>query len=210
MLPATGVPRQTVLRRAASAAMSAVVIVAALGCAPSYVPPPPDSRVALDVPQRPGPAGSVQPVTAPSAASALGPLLSEPDAVARVLPAVVRIVSERSVGTGVIVSPEGVAITAAHVVGDRKSAQVQLQDGRELTAVVEAADQWVDIARLKIAAAGLPVATLGDPAQLRLGEPLLAIGYALDLPGGQSVTRGVFSRIGAASARWTTCKPTRR
>jgi serine protease Do len=105
----------------------------------------------------------------------------------------VRIVSERSVGTGVIVSPEGVAITAAHVVGDRKSAQVQLQDGRELTAVVEAADQWVDIARLKIAAAGLPVATLGDPAHLRLGEPLLAIGYALDLPGGPSVTRGVFS-----------------
>ncbi|HZR99247.1 MAG TPA: trypsin-like peptidase domain-containing protein [Chloroflexota bacterium] len=193
--------------RAACAAVGAALLVAvATACSPTYTPPPPDPRVALDVGQPNAHASAAHPVDprAPTPTSvplvspatptpAPGDMLSEPDAVARVLPAVLRIVADRSIGTGVIVSADGVAITAAHVVGDHKSVKAQLQDGREFTATVEWADQWVDVARLKLPARGLPVAPLGDPARLRLGEPLMAVGYALDLPGGPSVTRGVFS-----------------
>jgi hypothetical protein len=120
--------------------------------------------------------------------------LSEQDATARVMPAVVHISSSQGTGTGVIVQSDGLVVTNAHVVGNDSNVQIRLQDGRTFNGTVERTGSGlVDLAQVRVPLNELPTAALGDSHQLQLGQPLVAIGYALDLSGGPSVTRGVFS-----------------
>jgi S1-C subfamily serine protease len=141
--------------------------------------------------------GSSPPSATPSsgAPAPAASRLSEQDAVARVMPSVVHIASSQVIGTGVIVQTDGLIVTNAHVVGSDRTVQVGLQDGRTLTGSVVRTGVGLDLAQVRIPATGLSAASLGDPHQLQLGEPLVAIGYALDLGGGPSVTRGVFSAM---------------
>lgn len=156
----------------------------------------------------PAPAPAVPPVTlalptVPPTPPPMTPLpapLTEQDAVARVLPAVVRIETNEGVGSGVILDPAGRIVTNAHVVEDASSVSVRLQSGRELMGTVDQINSEADLAVVRVSASGLPVAPLGDPELLRLGEPLMAIGFALDLDGGPTVTRGVFSQHRAGSS----------
>jgi len=126
-------------------------------------------------------------------------ILSEQDAVAQVLPSVVRIQAGDSVGSGIVVDGMGVdrggqvVITNAHVVGLAQQAYVQFQTGLQIEARVERVDRTLDLALLPLPDNSHAPATLASVEDLQLGEPLLAIGYALDLQGGPSVTRGVFS-----------------
>jgi hypothetical protein len=106
---------------------------------------------------------------------------------------VVRVGRTAESGTGVVVREDGLVITNAHVVGSAGVVDVRLQDGRSFPSVVERTDTDADLALVHMPATGLATATLGDPSELRLGEPLIAIGYALDLPGGPSVTKGLYS-----------------
>jgi S1-C subfamily serine protease len=127
------------------------------------------------------------------------PIFSEQDAVAAVLPSVVRIQAGDSVGTGVVLDVSDTAgsgravMTNAHVVGVSKRALVSFQPGEQVQAPVVRVDPTADLAILELADNLGTAARLADVAQLQLGEPRLAIGYALDLRGGPSVTRGVFS-----------------
>lgn len=97
----------------------------------------------------------------------------------------------RSLGSGFIISPDGYILTNAHVVEGASEILVKLADKRELRARLLGADARTDIALIKIDALGLPVARLGDPARLKVGEWVIAIGSPFGFE--SSVTAGIVS-----------------
>src|SRR5256714_3056305 len=82
----------------------------------------------------------------------------------------------QGMGSGFIVHADGVVLTNAHVVEGADEVRVRLTDRREFKGKVLGADKPSDIAVVKIEAKGLPVVKLGDPARVRVGEWVLAIG----------------------------------
>jgi serine protease Do len=101
---------------------------------------------------------------------------------------------DRSLGSGFIVSPEGYILTNAHVVDGASDIRVRLADKREFGARVVGADKRTDVALIKIEASGLPRVSLGDPARLKVGEWVVAIGSPFGFE--QTVTAGIVSAKG--------------
>jgi serine protease Do len=97
-------------------------------------------------------------------------------------------------GSGFIVSPDGYILTNAHVVADADEVTVRMTDRREYSAKVVGIDRRSDVAVLKIEGKDLPVVRLGDPAKLRPGEWVLAIGSPFTFE--NSVTAGIVSATG--------------
>jgi serine protease Do len=97
-------------------------------------------------------------------------------------------------GSGVIVSPEGIILTNTPVVKDADEKTVNLSDKRSYNAKVIGADPESDIALIKIEATGLPIAELGDSNKLRVGEIVFAIGNPFGL--NRTVTSGIVSATG--------------
>ncbi|MEF8707709.1 MAG: DegQ family serine endoprotease [Candidatus Accumulibacter propinquus] len=97
----------------------------------------------------------------------------------------------RGMGSGFIVSPDGVILTNAHVVADADEVTVKLTDKREFKAKVVGLDKLTDVAVLRIDAGNLPVLRLGDPARTRVGEWVVAIGSPFGFE--NSVTAGIVS-----------------
>ena len=100
----------------------------------------------------------------------------------------------KGMGSGFIISPDGLILTNAHVVREAKEVTVKLSDRREFTAKVLGSDTSTDIAVLRINATGLPVVRLGDARQLEVGDPVLAIGAPYGLE--QTATQGIVSAKG--------------
>ena len=100
-------------------------------------------------------------------------------------------------GTGVIISSDGEIMTNAHVIEGASSVKVTLAgESQARTATVVGEDADADLALLKIAnVSGLPVATLGKSADVNVGDDVVAIGNALALRGGPTVTRGIVSAL---------------
>jgi S1-C subfamily serine protease len=96
-------------------------------------------------------------------------------------------------GTAFVLSPDGYLVTNAHVVGDAQSAKLQMNDGRSLDAKVVGRDPSADVAVLKVDAGNLPAVCTDDSDKVQVGDDVLAIGNALALKGGLSVTRGIIS-----------------
>jgi putative serine protease PepD len=120
------------------------------------------------------------------------------DVVDRVLPAVVNVVTDVGEGTGFVVRQDGIVVTNYHVVeGTRGSIRVLTSEEtpQEYQARVIGGDAQADLAVLDVDAEGLPTVPMGDSDQLRLGQPVVAIGYALGLAGGPSVTSGIVSSL---------------
>ena len=105
-----------------------------------------------------------------------------------------RVVPERDLGSGVIVGSNGYILTNDHVVHGAESIRVTLKDGHTYDAKLVGTDQPSDLALLKIDAAALPSATLGNSDQVRVGDVALAIGDPLGI--GQTVTMGIISAKG--------------
>ncbi|MEO5896678.1 MAG: trypsin-like peptidase domain-containing protein [Vicinamibacterales bacterium] len=102
----------------------------------------------------------------------------------------------QSLGSGVIVSPDGYVLTNAHVVGDERSeVSVILSDKRELRATIVGSDTATDLAVLKIDASRLPTLPWGDSSKLKVAEWVLAIGNPFGVFN-QSVTLGIVSATG--------------
>lgn len=99
-----------------------------------------------------------------------------------------------SLGSGFLISADGYILTNAHVVDAADKITVRLTDQREFKARVIGADRRTDVALIKIEATGLPRVTQGDPAQLRVGEWVLAIGSPFGFD--SSVTAGIVSGKG--------------
>ena len=104
-------------------------------------------------------------------------------------------------GSGVIIAPEGYAITNAHVITDQRTGKpvdevsVKLSDKREFPAAIVGFDKATDIAVLKIEAPeALPAITLADSAKLRVGDIVFAAGNPLGV--GLTVTMGIVSATG--------------
>ena len=100
----------------------------------------------------------------------------------------------KSLGSGFVVSGDGYILTNAHVVDGADEVTVRLTDKREFKAKIIGADKRTDVALIKIEASGLPVVKLGDPAQLKVGEWVVAIGSPFGFD--NSVTAGIVSAKG--------------
>ncbi|MDP6665274.1 MAG: trypsin-like serine protease [SAR202 cluster bacterium] len=100
------------------------------------------------------------------------------------------------VGTGVILDLEGHILTNNHVVDSAQRITVTLSSGESFPAVVVGRDQATDLAIIRIEAEGLTPARLGVSAELEVGEDTIAIGHALGLLGGPTVSKGVVSALG--------------
>jgi serine protease Do len=100
----------------------------------------------------------------------------------------------RSLGSGFIVSADGYILTNAHVIENADEITVRLTDKREFKATVVGTDRRTDVALIKIVASGLPSVRIGDPAKLRVGEWVLAIGSPFGFD--SSVTAGIVSAKG--------------
>ena len=101
---------------------------------------------------------------------------------------------ESSLGSGVIISPEGYLLTNNHVIAGADQIVVALKDGRETLASIVGTDPDTDLAVLKIDLPDLPVITLGRSEQIRIGDVALAIGNPFGV--GQTVTMGIISATG--------------
>jgi serine protease DegQ len=97
-------------------------------------------------------------------------------------------------GSGVIISADGVLLTNNHVVEGASDIEVQLSDGRQAQARLIGTDPETDLAVLKIELDGLPVIPLGEAANLQVGDAVLAIGNPFNV--GQTVTSGIVSALG--------------
>src|SRR4051812_34248301 len=138
-------------------------------------------------------------------------LLTVREVAEKVRPAVVQIVTEQAagrsdslrgrgtqtgIGSGVLFDPAGYILTNHHVVADARTIDVALPDGRTFEAKRVGNDPDTDLAVIRIEGSNLPIAPLGDSDQLAVGDGVVAIGNALGLPGGATVTAGVASALG--------------
>ncbi|MDI2142032.1 MULTISPECIES: Do family serine endopeptidase AlgW [unclassified Pseudomonas] len=101
---------------------------------------------------------------------------------------------ESSLGSGVIMSPEGYILTNNHVTTGADQIVVALKDGRETLARVIGSDPETDLAVLKIDLKNLPAITVGRSDNIRIGDVALAIGNPFGV--GQTVTMGIISATG--------------
>lgn len=140
--------------------------------------------------------------------------LYAPEIVKELRPTVVHVLSEaatldvfgqvtptQGVGTGFVIDEEGHIVTNNHVItvdGDQPAQRITitLDDGRQFGASIVGRDAPTDLAVLQIDAESLTAAELGSSEALQVGDDVLAIGNALDLPGGPTVTKGVVSAKG--------------
>ena len=136
--------------------------------------------------------------TSPSSATALQTQMES--VAAKVKPSIVEVYvtlpnNEAAIGSGVIVDSRGYIVTNNHVVSGALTIQVILSDGTKEAAQLAGADPNYDLAVLKIAVpqGGLSVATLGNSAQLQVGQQVLVIGNPLGET--ETVTHGIVSAL---------------
>ncbi len=104
------------------------------------------------------------------------------------------------VGTGVILDKAGHILTNNHVIQDAQHIIVTLSNGQRFSAELIGRDPRTDTAVIEIVATGLIPARLGIAAEMDVGEDVIAIGHALGLRGGPTVSKGVVSAVGRSLA----------
>ncbi len=104
---------------------------------------------------------------------------------------------DKSLGSGFIISRDGYIVTNDHVVRDAESIQVKLSNDKVYDAKIVGGDQKTDIAVIKINAADLPAAVLGDSEKLEVGQWAIAIGNPFGLE--RSMTVGIISATGRSN-----------
>jgi S1-C subfamily serine protease len=111
-----------------------------------------------------------------------------------------RTVEQDSAGTGVIFDPEGLIVTNNHVVAGADKITVILVDERTFEAKLVGRDPASDLAVIKIPKENYAVVEFADPDTLRVGDWVIAIGNALALDGGPTVTLGIVGALDRAIA----------
>jgi S1-C subfamily serine protease len=100
---------------------------------------------------------------------------------------------EGGAGTGFVITSDGFIVTNNHVVEGETKIEVAFTSGETMSARIVGHDPSVDLAVLKVAGNNLPALALGDSEAVQVGDDVVAIGNALALEGGLSVTRGIIS-----------------
>ena len=150
-----------------------------------------------------------KPEAAPELAQPQMQLLNVADTVENTRPAVVSIVAEARIrgvygdvysvfgnGTGVIFDAKGLVLTNTYVVDRATTITVTMDDGSQEKATIIGADPMSDLAVLQLPGSNYPHLPLSSGASPRVGDWVIAIGNALALPGGPTVTVGVVSALG--------------
>lgn len=101
---------------------------------------------------------------------------------------------ENSLGSGVIVSEQGLILTNNHVVAAADEIEIALSDGRKMSAKVVGTDPDTDLALIKVDAEHLPAIAFASSDRLNVGDVVLAIGNPFGV--GQTVTQGIVSALG--------------
>jgi S1-C subfamily serine protease len=142
-----------------------------------------------------------EPRSFPSPASVASEGIGVVDVVEQVLPAVVNVVVDtgqgQGEGSGFVIREDGIIVTNFHVVESATSITVLTSDEEpvEYEARVIGGDIPADLAILDVDAEGMATVPLGSSEDLELGQQVVAIGYALGLEGGPSVTSGIVSSL---------------
>lgn len=110
------------------------------------------------------------------------------------LPQMPRQHKQRGTGSGFIVTADGFILTNNHVVGKADEIEVKLEDGRKFKGKVIGTDEYTDLAVVKIDAANLPVASLGNSDAMEQGDWVVALGSPFGLE--QTITAGIISAKG--------------
>ena len=155
---------------------------------------------------RPQERPDARPRAAPSTASPLPPFPAGGDRVVqvvrRVSPSVVNVradlgVGDDAEGTGFVIRSDGIVVTNWHVVERSLGIRVITADGDRLEGRVIGGDANADLAVVRVRSdEDLPTVPLGRSGDLRLGEEVVALGFALGLEGGPTVTSGIVSALG--------------
>ena len=150
------------------------------------------------------PGSSNEPVaTAPSTNDA-EPALNVAEVLKKIQPSVVTIIAiteagmnpGRATGTGVVITSDGDILTNDHVVDGADNVSVLFAGDTEPTpATVLAVDVGNDLALIHVDKTGLTPAVFADPDSIDIGDEVVAVGFALDLDGGPTVTRGIVSAL---------------
>jgi S1-C subfamily serine protease len=133
------------------------------------------------------------------------PLVGTPGeraAAARVLPSVVQVRTDLGSGTGFAVGSEMI-LTNSHVVEGATTVAVRLSGGDTIEGEVAVESSIFDMALVRVEGLRLPPVRLADISEMSAGDPLLAVGYPLDLTGGPTVTRGILSAIRMGGGEFT-------
>ena len=101
----------------------------------------------------------------------------------------------RGFGSGVVLDDQGHILTTHHVVDGAEKVIVTFNDGQVLSGTVVGGDEETDIAVVRVESKGFRAADYANSDELKVGQPVLAIGNPLGLPGGPTVTSGVISSL---------------
>ena len=217
MTPAeTGEADDPLARRRARSFITTLVVAATASLTVFFwmrqPPPPAGAGVTMAPTYRPAPIRSQAPKDSPSvpaddapapvasekdtAAAALGtiPLASLEDVVSRAMPALVRVESPDSFGSGFFIAPDTI-VTNAHVVGSQSSVSIRRIDGKTMLARVETTAPEFDVAIMRISNPDPHQATLtmASGVSARAGQEIIALGTPLGLQ--NTVTRGIVSAV---------------
>jgi serine protease Do len=154
---------------------------------------------------------STRTVTVPAASSSNSSIIAKPTDVqgilAKVGPAVAYVRTQNfspgtffpsgGAGTGIVLTPDGELLTNAHVVNGATSIKVTIgSDTQSHDASLIGVNPNADLALVKISGvSNLPTAQLGNSSDLKVGDGVIAIGNALNLQGGMTVTEGIVSAL---------------
>lgn len=106
-----------------------------------------------------------------------------------------RAVPVGGVGTGEVIDTNGFILTNHHVIEGAQRIIVTFSDGRTVEAIIVGSDSMTDLAVIRVQSGGLTAIPIGKSADLQVGDTVIAMGHALDLPGGPTVTAGLVSAL---------------
>jgi len=150
------------------------------------------------------PGSSDEPVATAPATNGDEPALNVAEVLKKIQPSVVTIIAiteagmnpGRATGTGVVITSDGDILTNDHVVDGADNVSVLFAGDTEPTpATVLAVDVGNDLALIHVDKTGLTPAVFAEPSSIDIGDEVVAVGFALDLDGGPTVTRGIVSAL---------------
>lgn len=185
------------LPKLSNVAVTALVLALIFGACSSSSPEPVAEETDDQTVDTTGETVTLPPTTVPRTSDTQP--LSTPELVELLTPSIVQIAVSlprgQGVGTGVILDEDGLILTNWHVVEGALTITVAFEDGTIIEGELFRRDPQLDLAIVRVDQDGLQAAVFGDSDALRIGEDVVAIGHALGLRGGPTVSKGVVSAI---------------